>query len=236
MIGASDTTCTAFAGTTRIASGPLSEVALIVRAAQARGGSEPLLIFDDLTSHPLEVDLRGTDQDVLSALGLFGVVGSPIVQGSTGSTSDTSSGDGAAKAAILAELPATIPDSIPAAARGPGRPRLGVVAREITLLPRHWEWLGKQTGGASVALRKLVDEAKRMNEARDRARTAQESAYRFMSAMAGNQPAFEEAMRAFFANNAERFEALVMEWPVDVREHSIVLASRAFGATRYKVV
>lgn len=228
MIGASDTVCMAFAGNSRIASGPLSEVALAVRAAQARGVAEPILIFDDLTGHPLEVDLRGTDQDVLGTLGLFSAAGCPGVQNSSGRASDTGSKDRAANADIKEEAPA--------AARGPGRPRLGVVAREITLLPRHWEWLSKQPGGSSVAIRKLVDEAKRTNEAKDRARAAQESAYRFMSAMAGNQPGFEEAMRAFFANNAERFEALLMEWPVDVREHSIVLASRAFGATRYKVV
>src|SRR4051794_18274604 len=29
-------------------------------------------------------------------------------------------------------------DDVP---RGPGRPKLGVVAREVTLLPRHWQWL-----------------------------------------------------------------------------------------------
>src|ERR1700739_3037247 len=43
----------------------------------------------------------------------------------------------------------------------PGRPKLGVVAREVTLLPRHWDWLATQPGGGSVALRKLVGEARR---------------------------------------------------------------------------
>src|SRR5277367_707131 len=81
----------------------------------------------------------------------------------------------------------------------PGRPKLGVVAREVTLLPRHWDWLAAQPGGASVALRKLVEEARRSHEASDRLRQAQEAAYRFLSAMAGNEPGFEEATRALFA-------------------------------------
>src|SRR5688572_29815503 len=45
--------------------------------------------------------------------------------------------------------------------RSRGRPKLGVVAREVTLLPRHWDWLASQPGGASVALRKLVEVARR---------------------------------------------------------------------------
>ncbi len=103
------------------------------------------------------------------------------------------------------------------APRGPGRPRLGVVAREVTLLPRHWDWLNGQPGGASVALRKLVEEARRVNEGRDRLRRSQESAYRFMSAMAGNLPGFEEAARALFASDGVRFELLIRRWPKDVR-------------------
>jgi hypothetical protein len=112
--------------------------------------------------------------------------------------------------------------------RQPGRPKLGVVAREVTLLPRHWEWLNRQPGGASVALRKLVEEARRVNEGKDRMREAQESAYRFMSAMAGNEPGFEEALRALFAGRRERFETLVERWPADVRDHAKKLAGIAF--------
>src|SRR3954466_13265469 len=104
---------------------------------------------------------------------------------------------------VLARLP-EIPgaSSVEAEApvpRGPGRPKLGVVAREITLLPRHWQWLARQPGGASVALRKLVDDARRGGEEMDRIRQSQDAAYRFMSAMAGNRPHFEEAVRALFA-------------------------------------
>ena len=112
--------------------------------------------------------------------------------------------------------------------RGPGRPKLGVVAREITLLPRHWEWLARQTGGASVAIRKLVDEARRSGEDKDRIRAAQDAAYRFMSVMAGNKPHFEDAIRALFAPDPVRFEALTGEWPNDVRDHASRLADRAF--------
>src|SRR6201990_2358311 len=88
--------------------------------------------------------------------------------------------------------------------RGRGRPKLGVVAREVTLLPRHWEWLSAQPGGASVSLRKLVEAARRANGASDRSRAARDAAYHFMSAMAGNLPDFEEASRALFANEPRR--------------------------------
>jgi hypothetical protein len=105
---------------------------------------------------------------------------------------------------------------------------LGVVAREVTLLPRHWEWLNGQPGGASVALRKLVEEARRANETKDRARRSQEAAYRFLSAMAGNLPGFEEATRAFFAGDRSRFDDMVEPWPADVRDHSRRMAAAAF--------
>jgi hypothetical protein len=105
------------------------------------------------------------------------------------------------------------------APRRPGRPKLGVVAREVTLLPRHWEWLNGQPGGASVALRKLVEDARRGSASKDRARRMQEAAYRFMSAMAGNLPGFEEATRALFAGEPDRLAEHVRAWPEDVRTH-----------------
>jgi hypothetical protein len=108
--------------------------------------------------------------------------------------------------------------------RGRGRPRLGVVAKEITLLPRHWDWLNLQPGGASVALRKLVEEARRTSGDHDRVRTAQESAYRFMSAVAGNLPGFEEAARALFAYDRRRFTQMIAGWPADVRDYAVKLA------------
>lgn len=108
--------------------------------------------------------------------------------------------------------------------RGRGRPKLGVVAREVTLLPRHWEWLNAQPGGASVALRKLVEDARKSSGDRDRLRAAQEAAFYFMSGMAGNLPGFEEASRALFANDRRRFAELVAHWPEDIRDHVVRLA------------
>jgi len=113
--------------------------------------------------------------------------------------------------------------------RGPGRPKLGVVAREVTLLPRHWDWLNAQPGGASVALRKLVETARRVNEDKDRVRQAQEAAYRFISTMAGNEPGFEEAARALFAGDERRFDEMTASWPIDVRSHARRLAAVAFA-------
>ena len=110
----------------------------------------------------------------------------------------------------------------PAAPRGRGRPRLGVVAREVTLLPQHWDWLATQPGGASVALRRLVDAARRIGP--DPAKRAREAAYRFMAAIAGNAPGYEEATRALFAGDRARFEGLVATWPADIRAHALQLA------------
>jgi uncharacterized protein len=124
-------------------------------------------------------------------------------------------------AEILARLARPAPASLP---RGRGRPRLGVVAREVTLLPRHWQWLGTQSGGASVAIRKLVETARRENQEVDQRRQRQEAAYHFTSAMAGNLPNFEEASRALFANDRRRFADLVGGWPADVRDHALKLA------------
>ena len=129
-----------------------------------------------------------------------------------------------------ASRPAAAPRATVEETRGPGRPKLGVVAREVTLLPRHWEWLAKQPGGASVTLRKLVEEARRANPGAADAREAQERAYRFMSAMAGNLPDFEEATRALFAKDRKRFEKLIREWPRGVRDYADALAAGAFAA------
>jgi len=119
----------------------------------------------------------------------------------------------------------------PTAPRTAGRPKLGVVAREITLLPRHWAWLATQPGGASVALRKLVEHAQRDNKVVDEQRQARETAYRFMSALAGDEAGFEEASRALFAGQREAFLAQAASWPADVREHVLRLAEAAWSAS-----
>lgn len=128
------------------------------------------------------------------------------------------------------KLPDKVVSPTPAAAPAPavGRPRLGVVAREVTLLPRHWQWLSAQPGGASAALRRLVDEARRTHAGRDAQRATAERAYRFMSAIAGHEPGFEEASRALFAHDATKFVSHIQTWPHDVRIHLERLAQGAF--------
>jgi len=179
---------TAFEGERRLASGSLAEVALAVKRVEGRT-SAPIAVFSDSTGRAVDLDLRGSDEDVVARL--------------------------AETLAPAAETP-----------RGRGRPRLGVVAREVTLLPRHWEWLNAQPGGASVALRKLVEEARRANGDRDRQRAARDAAYHFMSAMAGNLPNFEEASRGLFADDRRRFVSQIAGWPADIRDHVVKLAYR----------
>ncbi|OUM03004.1 DUF2239 family protein [Variovorax sp. JS1663] len=182
-----ESTLTAFAGFTRIATGPRAEVLAQLRS---RADAAPPFVFDDSTGERLDLDLRP---------------------------------DGAAPAA---EGAATDEQ----ATRGVGRPKLGVVAREVTLLPRHWDWLSRQPGGASVALRRLVDEARRVHADRDAQRASREAAYRVMSDIAGNLPGFEDAARALFAGERARFESLVEPWPVDLRAYLHQLAAAAWSA------
>jgi uncharacterized protein len=190
---------TSFDGHRRVASGSLLTVARAVRQVLDDGAAGPVLIFDDSTGHSIDIDTRGTDAEL--------------------------------EARFAAQAPANVEaetavseDAQPDEPRGRGRPKLGVVAREVTLLPRHWEWLATQSGGASVVLRKLVDEARRTNGERDRGRQARERAYHFMSAMAGDFPGFEEASRALFASDETRFGELIAAWPVDVRDYARQLA------------
>jgi hypothetical protein len=195
MIGTASQRFTAFMAHQRLASGPLAEVALAVLKASKSSAAEPIVIFDDTTGRPIDLDLRGTERDIVARL---------------------------RQPASNAETPAEDPSA--PEPRGRGRPKLGVVAREVTLLPRHWEWLGAQPGGASVALRKLVEEARRASGDRDRSRAAKDAAYHFMSAMAGNLAGFEEASRALFADDRRRFVELIAGWPGDVRDHIVGLA------------
>src|SRR5690554_8017594 len=115
-------------------------------------------------------------------------------------------------------------------ARGPGRPRLGVVAREVTLLPRHWDWLADQPGGASATLRRLVEEASRNEPPKARARRAAAVTGRAMTALAGDRPGFEEAYRALDRGDRARFAGLIAAWPADVQEHLLGVSEDAFAA------
>ena len=194
------TRCTAFAGARRIAAGELRHVAL--KAQQAHNaGERPVLIFDDRSSRRVDVALHGTSADLLRRL--------------------------ADAPARLCEDPAHACEGEAHARKGPGRPKLGVVAREVTLLPRHWQWLAAQPGGASVALRRLVEDARDGHAGSDRRRAAQESAFRFMAAMAGAQAGFDDAARALFAGDAAGFEERIAAWPDDVRDHAAWLAAEA---------
>ena len=193
---------TAFSGVRRIASGTLAQVARAAKDAFDCGGNAAVLVFDDATSEQIDLDYSIDPAQAVERLAR------------------------AAGGSVTAEEGSPV-----AAPRGPGRPRLGVVAREVTLLPRHWEWLGGQPGGASVALRKLVEQARKANGGRDRQRRAQEAAYRFMSALAGNLAGFEEAIRALFAGDRERFDEVVAPWPPDVSEYAGKLGAGAFAQT-----
>ncbi len=181
-------TVTAFAGQSLLASGRLSDVALAVKAEVEASSEAAVLVFDDATGKVVDLDLRGSDEDVLKRLEWQ---------------------DGP---------PAPADD---AAKPGRGRPRLGVVAREVTLLPRHWDWLAAQPGGASQALRRLIDKARAADDGRTARRAAAEAAYRFMSAMAGDLPGFEEASRALFSGDEARFRAETAAWPADIRDHAL---------------
>ena len=128
-------------------------------------------------------------------------------------------------APTLAGTSMPIEEDAPRVASGRGRPRLGVVAREVTLLPRHWQWLETQPGGASAALRRLVEQARREGADKDRAGEAQQATYRVMSVLAGNLPQFEEATRALYARNDAMFDAIVARWPDDVRTYISRLAA-----------
>ncbi len=201
----SSITCTAFAGVRRIATGDLTAVALQVRQVLGGGELSPILIFDDQTGEQLELDLRGSVKDVLARLDK-----SPARSGPKG-------------ASVSAEA-----DSPP----GPGRPRLGVIGREVTLLPRHWDWLNGQPGGASVTLRKLVESARHASAGPDRIRVARDATYRFMVAMAGNLPGFEEATRVLFARKKDRFkefETQIRNWPGDIRRHVVRLMKKTMA-------
>jgi len=197
--------CTAFDGHRLLLSGPLVEVALAVKAATDNRSSNAILVFDDATGSVIDLDLRGSTADIVERLS---------------QPSRTHAGRYRPRTDEVSE-PAKDDSFEP---RGRGRPKLGVVAREVTLLPRHWDWLAAQPGGASAVLRRLVDEARRSGGTRQQKRAAQEAAYQFMLALAGDLPGYEEATRALFADDRSRLEQCIADWPYDVRSHVLRLA------------
>lgn len=197
---------TCFDGSHRVASGSLQSIALAFKKLQSDGTTAPVLVFDNATGRTIDIDTRGSDDEMLARLAASFPPDKTDAQAEVDSSSST-------RLDALSAIEG----------RGRGRPKLGVVPREITLLPRHWEWLGTQPGGASVAIRKLVEEARRAGTEKDRIRKAHERAYHFMLAIAGDLPGFEEATRALFAHDPNRFSDLLAAWPADIRDHAILL-------------
>ena len=167
---------------------------------------------------------RGTLAEVASAAHAFATDQLSVFEDATGRPVDLDLRGTADDA--LARLSPVIAASKPAR----GRPKLGVTAREVTLLPRHWDWLATQPGGASATLRRLVEDARRQSGSADAVRQAHEGAYRVMTAMAGNLPAYEEAVRALFAGDRSRLADLTSAWPKDLAAYVSELASK--GDTR----
>ena len=194
----------AFEGPRCLARGPLVDVALQVKAATEARPLARFMVFNARSSEIIDFDHRGSADEVLARL---------------------------AQAHPQAHAPKARDEDAAVLRAGPGRPKMGVVAREVTLLPRHWAWLAGQPGGASVALRKLVEQARKDSQGQDQRRLSQEASYRFMSAMAGSLDGFEEAARALFAADRPRFEALIATWPADIQAHLQALAQAALTPT-----
>lgn len=201
---------TAFDGHRLLLSGPLVEVALAVKAATEGGYPNAVLVFDDATGRVVDLDLRGTAAEIIERLSrppqaFVGRHRPPSNEPAEPAKDEAAKDEGTG-------------------ARGRGRPKLGVVSREVTLLPKQWDWLATQPGGASAVLRRLVDDARRNGGERQARRAAQEAGYHFMQAIAGDLPGYEEATRALFANDRARLERCMADWPHDIRAHALRLA------------
>lgn len=181
----------AFVGPRRVASGSLVEILPGLKDRFERDPAELVLIFEVETGRQIDLDLRGSQGDVLERYA-------------------------------------------PSVARGPGRPKLGVTSREVSLLPRHWDWLEEQPSGASAALRRLVEAAIKQEPGKERARRIRAALSRFLSAMAGDRPHYEEACRALFAGETTQFVGLIERWPKDIREHAAQQAHAAAAAEQEK--
>ena len=190
-----------------IAEGELREVALSCKQYIDSHAQSTVLIFNNETSGITEVDLRGDEAAVLQWL-------------------DEHHPEPTNPELTIPKL--SNPELGPPAPRGRGRPKLGVVSREVTLLPRHWDWLRQQPGSASVTLRRLVDTAR--SDEKHSPRHAQDLAYGFSYVMAGDLPGFEEATRALYAKDKRAFTRQIKGWPADIRRHVSALADGVWGA------
>jgi len=188
-------TYVAFLGQDLVKEGPLAQVAVALKQRLAASPNETGLIFEGATGRQIDVDLRGSDEDLARRHG-----DSPQAGQSTETT--------------------------PSKKRG--RPKLGVVGREVTLLPKDWQWLDRQRGGASATLRRLVSQARKANSKQDLVRESQDRTNRFIAAIAGNLPGFEEATRALYAGSRERFVEETKSWPAGIRRITLKFSQNAF--------
>lgn len=195
-------TWTAFAGQRQIAAGDQLAMSTAVIGWFDAGGDQtrPVLVFNDDSGAQIDFNFSGTLAEVRDRL--------------------------------QAQQPPPAVDDVVAEhadegpRRGPGRPKLGVISREVSLLPRHWQWLQEQPGGLSAALRRLVDEARKGDQSGVQQRRRQEAAGRFMWSMAGDLEGFEEASRALYANDRPRLLAQMTTWPADIATHVTRLLDR----------
>ncbi len=102
------TQLTAFEGSRRIASGELAEIVWRTKETLDRGGHEPVLIFDDATGEQVDIPYMETADEFPQ------------------SRVRTEPDDEVAEAVSVPNL------DVP---RGPGRPRLGVIARGDLVAP-----------------------------------------------------------------------------------------------------
>lgn len=195
---------TAFLEQQQISNGHFEEVKQAACQRVTNGERRPIIIFNDANGKVVDIDYQNPDLSVES------LDTNPIC------TNDAAS---------------TIEPQQAKQARRVGRPKLGVVAKEVTLLPRHWEWLATQPGGASVTLRKLVEKARRDNQAADQITQSRDACYRVINALAGNEAASEEAIRALFADDRDTFTAIIQMWPTDVSRYVQSIANTAFTTT-----
>ncbi len=181
----------------KVAHGALPVVAEKAKSFLQSNPEATILIFDQVTSQQIEIDFRGTPETVRKR-----------VEKALATPSESPTDESEKRA-------------------GPGRPKLGVRSKEVTLLPTHWEWLTEQPGGASVTLRKLVDAAMKKYASRDSLRRSQEATYKFLHAIAGDRENYEDALRALYARDKASFRRCFSTWPKDIRDHALRLANFA---------
>ena len=197
----------AFMGPRIVAQGTLLQVAQQLRTAQVDVRSTQLALFERATGRLVDFNLQGTAADLAARF-------------------SNDKGQKASESGTDTQRAAPGAESAP---KTRGRPKLGVIGREVTLLPRHWQWLEQQRGGASAALRRLVDHARKTYAHQDEVRQAQDRGNRFMGAIAGDLAGFEDAVRALYAQDQKAFAKFTQQWPSDIRQALNQLVADAFA-------